>query len=219
MKDMDHELPEGVTRVKLWDPALRLFHWLLVICVVAAWMLGRFGPNIMTLHFYLGYAVIGLLGFRLAWGLFGPTPARFAHFLFGPRTTLAYLSKLGKREPSYWPGHNPMGALAAFALLALLVAQVVTGLYTDPEDYVNVGPLAGSVDIETARMALGWHYRLSLVLLALVVLHVGAILFYKKWKREDLVRPMLTGWKAVRVQPDQATPAKVTVPVEADRSA
>jgi cytochrome b len=203
MKDMDHELPEGVTRVKLWDPALRLFHWALVICVVAAWVLGRFGPNIMTLHFYFGYAVIGLLGFRLVWGLFGPGPARFVHFLFGPRRTLGYMAGVGKRSPSYWPGHNPMGALAAFALLALLVAQVVTGLYTDPEDYVNVGPLAGSVDIETARAALGLHYRLSLVLLALVVLHVGAIAFYRLWKREDLVRPMITGWKEVRQIPEQ----------------
>ncbi len=52
-------------------------------------------------------------------------------------------------------------------------------------------------------MALGWHYRGSLVLLALVVLHVGAILFYKFWKREDLVRPMITGWKAVRQNSDQ----------------
>lgn len=200
---MDKPLPEGVSRVKLWDPALRLFHWALVICVVTTWVLGRFGPSIMTLHFYLGYAIIGLLVFRLIWGLFGPAPARFSHFLFGPKKTLGYMAKVGRREPSYWPGHNPMGALAAFGLLALLVAQVATGLFTDPEDYVNVGPLAGSVDIETARMALGWHYRLSLVLLALVVLHVAAIAFYKLWKREDLVRPMITGWKAVRTNSDQ----------------
>ena len=192
------DLPQGVTRVKLWDPALRLFHWALVICVVTTWVLGRFGPNIMTLHFYLGYAVIGLLAFRLVWGLVGPAPARFTHFIFGPRTTLAYMSKVARREPSYWPGHNPMGALAAFGLLALLAVQVATGLFTDPEDYVNVGPLAQHVDIETARAALSWHYRGSLALLALVGLHVGAIAFYKLWKREDLVRPMITGWKAVR---------------------
>ena len=203
MKDMDHELPEGVTRVKLWDPALRLFHWALVICVVTTWVLGRYGPNIMTLHFYLGYAVIGLLAFRLVWGLFGPAPARFSHFLFGPRTTLSYMSKVGRREPSYWPGHNPMGALAAFGLLGLLALQALTGLFADPEDFINVGPLANQVSTDTARMALGWHYRGSLVLLALVVLHVGAILFYKTWKREDLVRPMITGWKAVRQNPDQ----------------
>ena len=198
MKPQESELPDGVSWVRLWDPALRLFHWALAAVVIVTWGLGKFGPTIMTLHIYLGYAVIGLLGFRLIWGFIGPNPARFSHFLFGPKKTLAYAATLPNRRPSYWPGHNPIGALSVFGLLAILGAQVATGLISDPDDFLNVGPLAKYVSFETARWANGWHYRLSLVVLLLVALHVAAILFYRFWKREDLVSPMITGQKAVR---------------------
>lgn len=184
--------------MRLWDPALRMFHWALVICVFTAWGLGQFGPSIMTLHFYAGYAVIALLAFRLLWGLFGPPPARFSHFLYGPGTTLRYLSSAGKRKPSYWPGHNPVGAMSVFLLLGVLIAQVGTGLISDPDDFINVGPLADMVSSDTAKEANRWHYRISRVILALVVLHLCAIAFYRFWKREDLVRPMITGWKLVK---------------------
>ncbi|SPF77407.1 putative Ni/Fe-hydrogenase 1 B-type cytochrome subunit [Aliiroseovarius pelagivivens] len=195
---MDEQLPESVERVKLWDTALRLFHWALVVCVVTGWMLGRFGPNIMTLHFYAGYVVIGLLAFRILWGFVGSRPARFSHFLFGPKKTLSYVATLPKRKPSYWPGHNPVGALSVFALLGVLILQVGTGLFIDADDFINTGPLVDWVSYDTARAAAGLHYRLSLLLLALIVLHLGAILFYRFWKRENLVKPMITGWKEVR---------------------
>jgi cytochrome b len=195
---MSDQLPRGVTREKLWDPALRLFHWALAICVGAAWGLGKFGPNIMTLHFYFGYAVIALLVFRVVWGLVGPAPARFAHFLYSPATTGRYLSQLFERKPSYWPGHNPLGALSVFALLIVLILQVTTGLVSDPDDYVNVGPLADMVSSETVRSATSLHNRLAPVILILVVLHLAAIAFYKRYKGENLVLPMITGWKLVR---------------------
>lgn len=193
----DHP-PEGVTRVKLWDIGTRLFHWALVVCVGAAWYLGQFGPNVMTLHFYFGYAVIGLLVFRVVWGLVGPAPARFSHFLFGPRTTLRYMATLGKRTPSYWPGHNPVGALSVFAILAVLIVQTGTGLFADPDDYINVGPLANTVSSEANRTATFIHNRMAFAILALVILHIAAIAFYKRYKGENLVTPMITGWKLVR---------------------
>ena len=195
---MADQPPEGVTREKIWDIGTRLFHWSLVVCVGAAWYLGQFGPNVMTLHFYFGYAVIGLLIFRVVWGLVGPAPARFAHFLYGPRATLRYMATLKQRKPSYWPGHNPVGALSVFAVLAALIVQVSTGLFTDPDDYINVGPLAGTVSSEANRMATFVHNRVAYVILALVVLHLAAIVFYKRYKGENLVTPMITGWKMVR---------------------
>ncbi|KPN64075.1 Cytochrome b [Aliiroseovarius crassostreae] len=191
-------LPEGIVWRRIWDPALRVFHWLFAGAVLLAWGLGKWGPAVMTVHYYVGYLVIGLLVFRLIWGLVGPAPARFTHFLFGPATTLRYLTRLPKRQPSYWPGHNPLGALSVFALLGLVGLQVASGLFSDPDDYLNVGPLAGLVEFETARWANGWHHRLSTLLAVIVGLHVGAVLFYRIWKREDLVRPMITGKKAVR---------------------
>lgn len=184
--------------VRVWDPLLRIFHWSLTICVVAAWGLGKFGPDIMTLHFYFGYTVLGLLAFRLIWGFVGPEHARFKSFAYGPFSTLKYVFGMFRRRPSYWRGHNPLGGVFVFILLGVLLVHATTGLFVDPEDYVNTGPLAGYVGSDAARTALSWHDTLSWVVLGLVVLHVAAIGFYNKWKRENLVTPMITGRKTVR---------------------
>lgn len=191
-------MPDAPQKVKLWDPLLRGFHWLLAAAVITAWLLGKFGPLNMTLHFWAGYFVIGLLAFRLIWGFVGPAPARFSHFIRGPGAVSDYTRHLFSREPSYWPGHNPLGALSVIALLAVLAAQVSTGLISDPDDFINVGPLASYVSSATRTKAVAWHHLGAAVILILVVLHVAVILFYRVWKREDLVRPMITGWKWVR---------------------
>ncbi|MBW0156595.1 cytochrome b/b6 domain-containing protein [Sedimentimonas flavescens] len=190
--------PPEKSAPQIWDPALRAFHWLLVLAVVGGWLLGQFGPLKMTLHFYAGYTVIGLLAFRLIWGLIGPANARFAQFVKGPKAVLAYLRTLPARAASHSDGHNPLGGLSVVAMLLVLVGQVGTGLIIDPEDYINIGPLADSVSTSWNRWALGWHHRLGVLLLILVVLHVGAILFYRFWKREDLVTPMITGRRKER---------------------
>ncbi|WP_134678551.1 cytochrome b/b6 domain-containing protein [Paracoccus ravus] len=190
--------PEPPREISLWDPLLRAFHWLLAFFVVLGWCLGQFGPSKMTLHFWCGYVVAGLLVFRLIWGFFGPAPARFSHFLRGPGAVAGYLRGMMLREPSYWPGHNPLGALSVITMLALLAAQVTTGLISDPEDYINVGPLADRVGSATSVKAVGWHELGANLVLILVLLHLAVILFYRFWKREDLVRPMLTGRKQIR---------------------
>lgn len=182
-------------RVRIWDPLLRIFHWSLMVCVMAAWLLGRFGPDVMTLHFYFGYAVLGLLAFRVLWGFVGPKYARFASFAYGPVRILRYAGRMLRREPSYWRGHNPMGGFFALAMLAVLAVHAGCGLFADPEDYINVGPLAEWVGIDVARAALSWHGVLSWVVLGLVLLHVAAIMFYWLWKRENLIEPMLKGRK------------------------
>lgn len=194
------EMTDGAAleTVRLWDPLLRVFHWALTLCVVGSWITGKFGPDIMTLHFYLGYAVLGLLAFRVVWGFVGPEHARFASFAYGPGAVARYVRGMFARAPSYWRGHNPLGAVFVFVLLGVLAVQATMGLFADPEDYLNVGPLAGLVGIDTARTALGWHHTLAPVILLLVGLHVAAIVFYKRWKHEDLIRPMVTGEKTVR---------------------
>ncbi len=184
-------------RVRLWDPATRLFHWALVAAFATSFLLGEFGPLIMTAHFWSGYAIVCLLAFRLVWGVAGPRPARFAQFLKGPGAVLAYARTVPERAPSRWPGHNPLGGWSVVALLAAIAATAATGLVADPDDYINVGPLAGWVDPATRRAAVGWHHWFGGLALALVALHVAAILFYRIWKREDLVKPMLDGEKLV----------------------
>lgn len=184
-------------RVKLWDPLVRGFHWLLASLVIVAWLLGKFGPSVMTLHFWCGYAVIALLVVRLVWGFVGPRSVRFQDFLYSPKAIAAYAKHLFRRQPSYWPGHNPLGGLSVFAMLAALLWQVGTGLISDPEDYINVGPLANDVGSELAVKAVGWHHTGSTLILILVALHVAMILFYAFWKRENLIKPMIDGWKLV----------------------
>ncbi|RYH08958.1 cytochrome b/b6 domain-containing protein [Tropicimonas sp. IMCC6043] len=188
---------DKLRRVRLWDPLVRSFHWLLVICVCTAWYLGEFGPGIMTLHFYFGYAIIALLAIRIIWGFIGAWPARFQHFVYGPGTFFRYLSGIGKRRPSLWPGHNPVGALSVFLLLGVLGLQAFTGLFADPDDFINRGPLANSVP-----GMVGWatsiHQVLPPIILLLVLLHLAAIVFYKVYKNENLVPSMLHGRKIVR---------------------
>ncbi|AUH32838.1 cytochrome b/b6 domain-containing protein [Paracoccus tegillarcae] len=185
-------------KVKLWDPLLRLFHWLLAALVIANWLLGQFGPTDMSLHFWFGYAILALLIFRIVWGFVGPEPARFSNFLRGFGTIRDYARGMFRREPSLWPGHNPLGALAVVAMILALLFQVVTGLISDPEDFINVGPLAGAVGSDIATEAPGWHAFGANIILILVLLHISIILFYRVWKNEDLIRPMITGWKWVQ---------------------
>lgn len=190
--------PPGVERLRVWDPALRFFHWALALLVTTTWLLAKLGPAKMTLHFWLGYAIIVLLVFRVVWGLLGPREARFSQLFSGPGVTVRYLRDFTKRVPSYWRGHNPMGGWSVIAMLALLVMQVATGLVSDPDDYINVGPLASEVSGAVSRRALTLHHLGGTLILILVLLHVAIILYYRFWKREDLVRPMITGWKLVR---------------------
>ncbi len=189
---------QQLKEVRLWDPFVRVFHWALVICVCSSWILGKFGPGIMTLHFYFGYAAIALITFRVIWGLFGRWPARFRDFIYGPGTFISYLSGASSRKPSFWPGHNPIGALSVFALLGVLGFQAFTGLYTDPDDFINKGPLVDGAADGMVGWATGWHQTVPVLILLLVVLHLAAIAFYKIWKHENLVPSMIHGRKVVK---------------------
>lgn len=196
--DAPHDGEPATERVRVWDPGVRLFHWALALCVTAGWLLGEFGPAIMSWHFYVGYAVLALIGFRLVWGFVGPPEARFASFLRRPAAVADYLRTVGERRPSRWRGHNPLGGWSVAAILLLLAAQAGTGLFADADDYLNVGPLAGWIAPQARLTAAAWHAILSKAVLGVVVLHLAAIAFYALWKRENLVRPMIDGWKRVR---------------------
>lgn len=176
-------------RIKLWDLPTRLFHWLLVLAVGAAVLTGQLGGNLIEWHGRIGIAIVGLLAFRLVWGLVGSTYARFAHFFPSPARIKAYLAGQWHGE-----GHNPLGALSVFGLLGLLLLQVGSGLFAN-DDIAFVGPLFDLVDKEVSNRVTGLHHLLGDALIGLVVLHVAAIVFYVRVKKNNLVKPMLTGWK------------------------
>lgn len=184
---------------KIWDPITRLWHWLLAIVVCAGWGLGEY-MDFATVkwHFYLGYTVLGLIGFRLLWGFLGPAPVRLSQLFRSSGAIGAYARNLGSRKPSGTPGHNPLGSFSVILILLVLAAQAGTGLFIESEDFFEYAPLYEYVSDSTRSMLSAWHHRLAKVVLILVILHVAAILFYLVWKRENLIKPMFSGWKWVR---------------------
>lgn len=179
-------------RARLWDGPVRLVHWLLVVLIAFSWWAAE---DHLNWHRWSGYAVIGLVLFRVYWGFAGGGAARFASFVKGPRATLAYLATLPRRGGSDIPGHNPLGALSILALLAVLVVQVATGLFAVDVDAFEGGPLSDRVSFEAGRAISQLHELSFRALQALVVLHVAAVLFYLLWKRTNLIAPMITGWR------------------------
>ncbi|MEK8053232.1 cytochrome b/b6 domain-containing protein [Ideonella sp. DXS22W] len=201
-------LESEVRPVRVWDLPTRLFHWLLVAGVVALVITGHVGGNAMVWHMRLGPAVGALLLFRVLWGVVGGRWSRFASFVRGPGTVLRYLR--GQTDPSehLHVGHNPLGAGSVLAMLALLIAQVATGLVADDE-IATTGPLNRFVDSATALKATAWHTDAGQwLLIALVALHVLAIVLYAR-RGQRLVPPMISGDKVLPADtpPSADTPA------------
>jgi cytochrome b len=174
-------------KVKVWDLPLRLFHWALVATVAGAIATGEIGGEWADWHGRFGLTVLGLWVFRLLWGFVGSGPARFASFFPTPGRLRAYL-----RGAWEGVGHNPLGALSVFALLAVLAAQVGTGLFAN-DDIAFEGPLVPFVDKDLSDKLTGWHSRIFYGLAVLIGLHVASVLFHAWVKKHNLVLPMLTG--------------------------
>ena len=177
--------------IRIWDLPTRLFHWLLLLLVVASFVTGWVGGNLIEWHARAGIAITGLLAFRLVWGFVGSTYARFAHFVPGPGRVLAYV-----RGQWRGLGHNPVGALSVLALLAILIFQAVSGLVAN-DDIAFEGPLYALVDKATSDSLSSLHRQNFWIIIGLVSLHVLAIAFYALVKKDNLVKPMITGVKAV----------------------
>lgn len=177
------------TRVLVWDRPTRLFHWLLALSVVAAIVSGEVGGNLIDWHARIGLLVVGLIVFRLTWGVVGSTYARFGHFFPTPGRLRAYFKGEWRSH-----GHNPLGAFSVFALLGVLAFQVLSGLFAN-DDIAFFGPLFSLVDQNLSNRLTGLHHLAGKLLLLLIGLHVGAIAFYAHIKKDNLLKPMLTGWK------------------------
>jgi cytochrome b len=180
-------------RVRVWDLPTRLFHWLLAICVVGLVVTGKLEAT--EWHARIGCAVLALLLFRLVWGFIGGHWSRFRSFVYAPGRVVAYLG--GRAHPDHVVGHTPLGAGSVFAMLLVLLAQAATGLFTDDEAGFT-GPLNRFVSTARGLALTSYHRHLGQwLVLALVGLHIAAIVFYEHRKRQALVRPMVTGDKEV----------------------
>jgi cytochrome b len=188
-------------RVRVWDLPTRAFHWLLAACVVGAVVTAWIGGNLITWHFRLGELTLALLVFRLLWGVCGGHWSRFGAFFYGPGALARYLRGAPRPGDRFDIGHSPLGSLSVWALLLFLCFQVATGLVADDE-IANTGPLNRFVSGATASWATGYHKDVGQwALIALVALHVTAVLFYLFVKRRNLVGPMWHGDKHLQADP------------------
>jgi cytochrome b len=185
---MNTKSTDGVTRQPVWDLPTRLFHWLLVVLIGFSWWSAE--NDQLDLHIWSGLAVLALLIFRLLWGIFGSSTARFANFVRGPRAVLAYLKNMKAWRPI---GHSPLGALSVLALLAVIAVQVGLGLFAVDHDGFYEGPLAYLVSHDLAEVLTELHEELFNILLVFIGLHIAAILLYRFVLGKKLVGPMVTG--------------------------
>lgn len=200
------------TRIKVWDIAVRVFHWTLLVVFFVAY----FSGDEDLLHVYAGYGVLALVAFRIVWGFVGTQHARFADFVYGPAATLRYVRSLFSSKPIHYLGHNPLGGWMVIALLLSLIGTCWSGLEAYGQE--GHGPLAqhegllissasanddedGEEDDERNGDAEGdefWeetHEAFSNATLVLVFLHVAGVLIASAVHRENLVRSMITGYK------------------------
>jgi cytochrome b len=174
------------TKLPLWDLPVRLVHWLLVALIAFSWWSVR--NHHTDWHIWSGIGILTLLVFRLLWGFFGSSTARWSSFVRGPRTVVAYL-----RGRWAGTGHTPLGALSVVALFGALAIQVGLGLISQDDDGLFFGPLSSLVSSDTSDRARDLHeFWFENVIVVLIALHLGAILFYRLRGRK-LTLPMITG--------------------------
>lgn len=197
----------NVNEIPVWDPLVRLFHWMLLLSFCAAWfsegewfeqLIDRLdGELLQSVHVWAGYTIAGLLLFRLCWGLVGPPHARFSDFVFGPRTVLAYLRDVLTWRARRYLGHNPAGGAMIVALLLGLTATIVTGLALYGADK-GLGPLGGLLAASSDALIDSLketHEAATNLTLLLVAGHLLGVLWESLLHRENLVRAMITGRK------------------------
>jgi cytochrome b len=171
---------EMSTRILVWDLPTRIFHWTLAMSFAIAFLTAE-SERWRDIHVLAGYILLGLLAFRLVWGLIGSRYARFSDFVPGLDPVRNYLKSVLKGQPIHYVGHNPLGAVAILALIGLGVTSGVSGWLL----YEDVGG-EGMKEL---------HEVISNAMLAIVVLHVAGVLIASRLHRENLILGMISGRK------------------------
>lgn len=178
----------------IWDFPTRLFHWLLVAAISAQYVTAELVDDAMQWHFYGGYFILGLLIFRLLWGIWGAYYARFSQFIVSPRATWQYAKNFNTDDYKPVIGHNPLGAYSILFILTVLFTQAISGLFIT-DDIFHEGPYYTVVSEQT-RDIMNWlHHQGFNAIWLFLVLHITAMVAYKLVKKQNLIRSMLTGYK------------------------
>jgi cytochrome b len=177
--------------IKVWDLPLRIFHWLLVAGFLVAYLTE---DDLLSVHVWAGYLVLGLLLFRFVWGFTGNNYARFSNFLCTPVQSVAYVKDVISAKARRYVGHNPAGALMILLLLISLLATSITGLAVYGADQ-GAGPLADMVGSAHEKMWEEAHEFFANFTLFLVVVHIIGVIAESLIHRENLARAMWNGYK------------------------
>jgi len=184
----------------IWDLPLRIFHWSFALTILACWYTSEQEGDLVDLHMQLGFVSIALILFRILWGIIGPKHARFSQFIPSPKTLINYLHPEKESKPT--AGHNPLGALMVVLMIILITLQAVSGLFIN-DDIFSSGPYYGSIADDLEKVMFFLHHNTFDFMIAAIVLHLCAVIYYWWVKKENLVLPMITGKKSVK----QVTPA------------
>ncbi|WP_334061559.1 cytochrome b/b6 domain-containing protein [Alteromonas genovensis] len=178
----------------IWDLPTRLFHWLLVLSILAQYVTAELLDDAVQWHFYIGYFTLGLIIFRLLWGIFGPRYAKFSQFVKGPGAVFAYAKTLFDRDSLPSVGHNPLGGWFVVVMIALVLVQAVSGLFMTDDIFLD-GPLRSMAKDDVLSIMNTLHHLSFDTLVYIIALHIGASVFYGFYKRQKLVPPMISGKK------------------------
>jgi len=178
-------------KIYVWDRLVRLLHILMIVGVISAFT--SYQMDMMTWHMYNGYAMLGVVALRIVWGFIGPENARFSSFIKHPRVVLNYIATW--KTQKIGTTHNPLGGYAVLGLLGALLLQATTGLFST-DDILVYGPLYDSVSSKASSLLTDIHENgFYFIMLPMIALHITAIFVYWRFKKINLVGPMITGYK------------------------
>lgn len=171
----------------VWDISIRTFHWLLVILIFGSYLTSELSDEWLYWHSNIGQLIFALLIFRITWGFVGTDCARFSSFL------------TNKNKKPYI-GHSPLGGLSVITMLLLLLAQVLSGMFSLNDEIDISGPLYNLVNSSVSSQLTLLHSQISSALLAIISIHIIAVIFYFIIKRKNLIAPMFTGYKQIYIR-------------------
>lgn len=204
--------------VRAWDLPTRVFHWLLVILIGCAWVSYRYseavGDNTMQWHRYNGYSLLILIVWRILWGMFGSSTSRFLSFVPWPWKAARYGMDLVRGKDRHFLGHNPLGTYMVLALLAAVSTQGVLGLLATEHNFLTWGPLTHLIEDAVSERLTHLHsFFFYNGLLVLIGLHIAANVLYAVFKRDPLIKAMVTGTKPAGNYEDEAQLEIVSAPL------
>ena len=177
--------------MQVWDPYTRIWHWLLLLGIVFQYITGEVLDDQIQNHALVGYGLLGMMTFRVLWGLIGPETVRFVSFVPTPKRLISYLT--GEASTPY-ATHNPLGAMAVIGFIIIILIQALSGLFMT-DDIFFTAPLHAwlSEDITDSISRLhDWAFNLLLLFMAI---HIAAVFYHRFTTEPYIVKAMFTGAK------------------------